>query len=71
MTNTADSIYAHYTLTPMASTTVFGQTDYRFECLDCDRSAVLVNPGHMLDIRANDHFRGECSETRIAFGAVL
>lgn len=61
------SIYSHYTLTPVASATVFGQTDARFDCRECDHGELFTGLRHfdMAGIRAHDHYRGDCPAVRI------
>lgn len=66
ITNT-ESVYSHYTLTPVASTTAFGQTDARFACDECNHSELFAGEQYfdMYGIRANDHYRGGCPAVRL------
>jgi hypothetical protein len=62
ITMATQCVYSHYHLTPVASTTTFGETNARFECDECGHTDLFTGERYfdMYGIRANDHYRGDC-----------
>jgi hypothetical protein len=57
-----------YDLTPVASKTMLGRTDVKFVCNECDYETLLIDDGklsYMQDVRAHDHYLGECPVWRL------
>lgn len=57
----------NYTLTPVQSTTVFGQTDAQFECEHCWHSELFTAARYFdqYHIRGWDHIRSACPVARL------